>query len=75
MLEASLRIRTHLHFGEQCCTDFIVTESMLAKCNSEVMCSTSNKDEEDGSLLTMKVYMNLQNTYGRYILKNQPSKP
>ena len=52
MLEALHRIRTHLTFG---CTDFVVADSMLANCNSEIMCSISNKDEEDDNLIIMDV--------------------
>ena len=57
MLEAILRIRTHLHFDEKCCTQFVITEKMINMFNSEVMyASTSSKDEDDDEIPVIDDY-------------------
>ena len=47
MLEAILRIRTNLHFGEKCCRDFEVTEKMVSLFKSDIMYSTIKEYEGD----------------------------
>ena len=50
MLEAILRIRTHLHFGQKCCKDFLVTEKMISLFNSDIM-YTAKEDDDDLAIL------------------------
>eukprot|EP00795_Rhopilema_esculentum_P002040 gene2040-17605_t len=53
MVEAIVCIRTHLHFGEKCCKDFVPSQSMLSLFNSDIMypSAVSNKNEEDEIVL------------------------
>eukprot|EP00794_Sanderia_malayensis_P009867 gene9867-biopygen8124 len=49
MLEAIVRIRTRLHFGEKCCKDFVPSQRMLSLFNSETMYPSAmlKKTDED----------------------------
>ena len=47
ILEAIFRIRTNLQFGEKCCTEFVTTERMLNRFNSEVMYGSKLSNNED----------------------------
>eukprot|EP00795_Rhopilema_esculentum_P000533 gene533-10216_t len=56
MVEAIVRIRSQLHFGEKCCKDFVPSQKMLSLFNSDIQVSlypsaVSNKDEEDEIVL------------------------
>ncbi len=47
MLEAIVRIRTHMYFHEKCCKDFVATKRMLELFNSKNLYSQNAKENLD----------------------------
>ena len=50
MLEAIVRIRTHLYFKEKCCKDFVATKRMLELFNSKNMYNGNNATDNSSAV-------------------------
>ena len=47
MLDAIVRIHTHLQFQGKCCRDFTVTNNMIERFTSENMYSNANAEQDE----------------------------